>query len=82
MKKRNSELTELVDKKLFIAGITRKEAAEKANISYQHLNNILVSKSLPSAKVSNALAEMINEKPEKLRRTMLKCYEERKNRLK
>jgi hypothetical protein len=62
MKKRKSELTELVDRKLFIAGITRKEAAKKANIGYQHLNNILVSRSLPSAGVSNALAEMINIK--------------------
>lgn len=80
MKKHTSELSKLVDRKLFIAGFTRKEAAKKAGISHQHLSNILVSRSLPSVRVSDVLAELIGEKPERLRKIALKCYEERKAR--
>lgn len=79
MKRHISELTLLMDKKLFIFGVTRQDAAELAGVTYQYLNNILTSKALPSVEVSDTLAEIINEKPEKLRKLMLKCYERRKS---
>lgn len=78
MKRYISELTLLVDRKLFIFGVTRHDAAEMAGITNQYLNNLLTSKALPSAEVSDALANIIDEKPEKLRKLMLKCYEKRK----
>lgn len=73
-KRRETKLSLLVDRELFIKGITRRELAEKAGVTYQHMNNVLVSRSLPGAEVSATIAEAIGENPEKLRKLMLKCY--------
>lgn len=78
MKRYISELTMLADKKLFICGVTRREAAQSVGITYQYLNNILTSKALPSVGISEGLAKVLDERPEKLRKLMLKCYERRK----
>lgn len=73
-RRRETELSQLVDRELFIRGITRRELAEKAGVTYQHMNNVLVSRNLPGAEVSATIAEVIGEKPEKLRKLMLKCH--------
>lgn len=78
LRKYVTELTKVVDVRLYIKGITRRELAERVGIGYQHLNNMLVSRSLPSAKVSSVIAEAIGENPEKLRKLILKCYEARR----
>ena len=77
MRKYTTDLTKLVDIRLYIKGITRRELAERAGITYQHLNNVLVSRSLPSAAISAVIGEVIVEQPEKIRKLILRCYKAR-----
>lgn len=77
VKRRVTELSRSVDARLYVKGITRRDLAERAGITYQHLNNVLVSRSLPSAAISAVIAEAIGEQPEKIRKLILKCYEAR-----
>lgn len=79
MRRYISELTLLVDKKLYINGKTREDIADDAGITYQYLNNILVSRSLPSIEVTEVIASHLGEDPKRLRKLVLKCYRMRQN---
>lgn len=79
MRRYISELTLLVDKKLYINGKTREDIANDAGITYQHLNNVLVSRALPSIEVTEVIARHLGEEPKRLRKLLLKCYRMRQN---
>lgn len=78
MRKYVTELTKTVDARLYIKGITRRDLAERAGVTYQYMNNVLVSRNLPSASISGVIADAIGEPPERLRKLILKCYEARR----
>lgn len=71
-------LSDLVDKRLYIKGWTRSDLAAHMGVCYQHLNNILVGRGVPSLKASERMAQAIGEDPQKLRQLALRNREARR----
>jgi len=76
-KLRRTMLSAMVDKRLYIKGWTRSRLAEHMGIGYQHLNNILVGRSIPSIQASQKMAEVLDESPEKMRELALRNKQQR-----
>lgn len=65
-------LSEAVDRRLYIAGLTRTDLAQQLGIAYSHVCLIMQGRMLPTIDIANKMAEILEMNPRKLRELALK----------
>lgn len=70
--RRITPLSEAVDRKLYIIGITRGELANAVGVSYNYLSQILVGYYVPTIELTNRMSDVLEMQPRELRELVLK----------
>ena len=73
--KRVTPLSEVVDKKLYIAGLTRSTFAQKLNVSYSYISAVFQGRMLPTVEMSKKMAALVGMDPREFRELALDTME-------
>lgn len=65
-------LAKAVDRKLYIAGMTRADLASELKVSNNYLSYLLTGRTRPSIEVSNRMAEILEMDGREIRELVLK----------
>jgi len=65
---KRTPLSVLIDKKLYLMGLSRNDLAIKMDIGYQHLSNILCGRYIPTIEMSKRMAEALDLDDYEIRR--------------
>ncbi len=69
--RRITPLSEAVDRKLYIIGMTRREFAMSLHIGYNYLSLLLTGYYTPTIEMTNKMAEILETNPRELRELVL-----------
>lgn len=70
--RRVTPLSEVVDRQLYIIGMTRADFAKAIGVSYNYMAQILIGFYEPTIELSNRMAETLEMNPRELRELVLK----------
>jgi transcriptional regulator with XRE-family HTH domain len=70
--RRNTPLSDAIDRQLYIIGMTRADFAKAIGVGYNYLSNILIGHYEPSIDLSNRMAGILEMNPREVRELVLK----------